>query len=144
MATIVVCNQGSEKTVQWKRQNAKSGRNIINALTSLLTWDGYKGRILWGGKCCSSWVLNLYLIIENIFRERRMQFLDDQWVVCLVFGWFVGGLAGLWVVCGWCGQFVGGLAGLWVVLMACGWFRVLQLTVKVQKEEKIEVPEKLS
>ena len=25
-----------------------------------------------------------------------------------VFGWFVGGLAGLWVACGWFGWFVGG------------------------------------
>ena len=70
--------------------------------------------------------------------------LQVVWLVC---GQFVGGVANLWVVwlvCGWFGQFVGGLAGLWVVLMACGWFRVLQLTVKVQKEEKIEVPEKFS
>ena len=37
-----------------------------------------------------------------------MQFLADYWVVCPVFGCFMGGLTGLWVV--------------------CGWFRVLQLT----------------
>ena len=39
-------------------------------------------------------------------------------MVCPVFGWFVGGLAGLWlvwVVCGQFGCFVGGLDGLWVV-----------------------------
>ena len=42
-----------------------------------------------------------------------MQFEADQWVVCAVFGWFVGGLANLWLVCGQFGQFV---AGLWVVL----------------------------
>ena len=36
-------------------------------------------------------------------------------IIWLVYGWFVGGLAGLWVVCEWCGWFAGGLAVLWVV-----------------------------
>ena len=36
--------------------------------------------------------------IHNVFRERMMQFLADQWVVCPVFGWFVGGLTDLWMV----------------------------------------------
>ena len=36
-------------------------------------------------------------------------------MVCPVFGWFVGGLAGLWVVCGQFCCFVGGLDGLWMV-----------------------------
>ena len=47
-----------------------------------------------------------------------MQFEADQWVVCAVFGWFVGGLASLWLVCGQFGQFV---AGLWVAWLVCGW-----------------------
>ena len=40
-----------------------------------------------------------------------MRFLADYLVVCPVFGWFVGGLAGLWVmwqVCGWFREFVDG------------------------------------
>ena len=49
-------------------------------------------------------------------------------MVCLVFGWFVGGLASLWPVCGWCGSrvdcgwFVDSLAGLYVVWVVCVWF----------------------
>ena len=97
-------------------------------MSSLIKRDEQKGYILWGSKCCSCWVVNLYLIIINVFREEGcnfwlisgwfVQYLASLWVVCPVFGQFVGGLAGLWVVwlvCGWSGWFVGGLAGLWVV-----------------------------
>ena len=88
-----------------------------NTPISLLAWDGSKGCIQRGGKCCSSWVLNLYLTVKNVFWER-MQFLATQWVVGLVFGWFV--------------QY---LAGLCMVWMVCGWFRVLQLTLTVCSNE---------
>ena len=59
-----------------------------------------------------------------------MRLLDDKWVVCSVFDWFVGGL---WVVCLVFRWFVDGLGGLWVVWVICWWFewfRVLQLTQK--------------
>ena len=48
-------------------------------------------------------------------------------MVCAVFNWFMGSLAGLllvwlladlwviWVVCGWFGWFVDGLDGFWVI-----------------------------
>ena len=39
-----------------------------------------------------------------------MQFLADEWAVCPVFGWFVGGVASLWIV--------------WLVRV---WMQVLQL-----------------
>ena len=45
---------------------------------------------------------------KKCLQGKKMQFMVDKWVVCLVFGWFVGSLDGLWVV--------------WMV---CGWFRVL-------------------
>ena len=49
-------------------------------------------------------------------------------MICLVFDWFEGGLAGLWVVCRWFGWFVGSLDGLSVVWLVCSWSRVLQPT----------------
>ena len=79
--------------------------------SSLIVWDEQKGRILWGSKCGSCWVLNLYLIIINVFREKGCDF----W---LISGWFVHYLTSLWVVwlvCGWFGWFVGGAANLWFV-----------------------------
>ena len=77
--------------------------------SSLIMQDEQKGCILWGSKCCSCWVLNLYLIIINVFREEGCDF----W---LISGWFVQYLPSLlavWLVCQW---FVGDLTGLWVVL----------------------------
>ena len=49
-----------------------------------------------------------------------MQLLADYWAVFPVFGWLVGGLAGLWLVCGSFDWFVNGVGGLWVVWMVCG------------------------
>ena len=72
-----------------------------------------------------AWQMSRFLGPEFIPNHRKclqgnkMRLLDDKWVVCSVFGWFVGGLAGLWVVCGWFGWFAG---GLWMVWMVCGWF----------------------
>ena len=101
------------------------------SLSSLNVQDEQKGRILRGSKCCSCWVLNLYLIIINVFREKECNF----W---LISGWLIqylpslgGGLGGLWVVWLVCGWFVGGLTGFQVVLLVSGWFQVLQLTISL-------------
>ena len=64
--------------------------------------------------------------------KKAMRFLADKWVICLVFGWFVGGLCVVCLVCGWFGWFVGSLDCLRVVWLVCGWFRVLQLTFRNQ------------
>ena len=91
-------------------------------ISSLIMQDEQKGCILWGSKCCSCWVLNLYLIIINVFREKGCDF----W---LISGWFVQYLPSLlavWLVCWW---FVGDLTGLWVIRLVCGWFWILQLAI---------------
>ena len=91
-------------------------------ISSLIMQDEQKGCILWGSKCCSCWVLNLYLIIINVFREKGCDF----W---LISGWFVQYLPSLlavWLVCRW---FVGDLTGLWVIWLVCGWFWILQLAI---------------
>ena len=50
-------------------------------------------------------MLNLYLIIKNVFKDKRRPFLanKDYWVVCPVFGWVEGEMAGVLVVCEWYG-----------------------------------------
>ena len=91
-------------------------------ISSLIMQDEQKGCILWGSKCCSCWVLNLYLIIINVFREKGCDF----W---LISGWFVQYLPSLlavWLVCWW---FVGDSTGLWVIWLVCGWFWILQLAI---------------
>ena len=59
----------------------------------------------WCEKCCGFFVLNLYLIIKNVFKDKRRPFLanKDYWVVCPVFGWVEGEMAGVLVVCEWYG-----------------------------------------
>ena len=46
----------------------------------------------------AGWVRKILRFIKNIFRKQTRQFLSNQWVICLVFDWFVGSLVDLWVV----------------------------------------------
>ena len=58
----------------------------------------------------AGWARKIMRFIKKPFREKMMRFLADSWVNCFIFGWFVGGFAGLWVVllvCEWFGWFVG-------------------------------------
>ena len=77
--------------------------------------------LAWTSKKCiyfsfrTGWARKMLRLIKNIFREITIRFLTDYQVICLVFGWFVGGLQVVWLVCGQFGWFVSGLAGLWVV-----------------------------
>ena len=103
------------------------------SLSSLNVQDEQKGRILWGSKCCCCWVLNLYLIIINVFRGKECNF----W---LISGWLIqylpslgGGLAGLWVVRGQFDWFVGGLAGFWVVSSFTANNQFIEFSKKLQK-----------
>ena len=58
------------------------------------------------------WARKMLQFTKNAFREKTMRFFADQWVICLVFGWFQSGLVCLWVVGLVYGWLVGGLASL--------------------------------
>ena len=56
------------------RNLAGASKDAPISLSSPNVRDEQKGRILWGSKCCSCWVLNLYLIIINVFGKKRCDF----------------------------------------------------------------------
>ena len=128
MATIVVCNLGWERDVQWRRWNAKSGGNIKKGYH----FSSHAGWVK--GSYFVRWQMLRFLGPEFIPNHRKylqgknavifgwlVSGLSATWLVCRRFGWFVGsflgGVASLWVICGW---FVGGLGGFWVVEKVCG------------------------